>query len=151
LRGLQVWATAKQAQPVDTEAERGRQEARLGRLKDVCVLGDLSKEAYLAQRDQLKRELATLDVQARGDDGRVSRLAIFLASIAAAWDAATQEQRNWLVRQLFEEAVIQDKWATKVKPRPEFYGFLRWIMPSVKRCIELADPTGYHAASSIQR
>jgi len=65
---LQVRATAKQA--------------RLVRLKDVYVLGDLAKEAYLAQRDQLTREVATLDVQARGDDRLVSRPATFLASIA---------------------------------------------------------------------
>src|SRR5262249_40541744 len=59
----------------------------------------------------------------RGDDGRLSRLATFLASIAGAWDAATQEQRNRLVKQLFEEVVIQDKYVTKVKVRPELVGF----------------------------
>jgi hypothetical protein len=75
---LQAWAAAKQAQPIDTEAERKRLEAQLARLKDVYVLGDLSKEAYLAERERLKRELATLDVQTRGDDRRLSRLATFL-------------------------------------------------------------------------
>jgi hypothetical protein len=62
-------------------------------------------------------------VQTRGDDGRLSRLATFLASIASAWDAATQEQRNRLARHLFEEVVIEDTWVTKVKPRPELLGF----------------------------
>jgi hypothetical protein len=53
----------------------------------------------------------------------VSRLATFLASIASAWDAATQEQRNRLARLLFEEVVVQDKSVMKVKPRPELSGF----------------------------
>jgi hypothetical protein len=51
------------------------------------------------------------------------RLATFLASIVSAWDAATQEQRNRLVKQLFAEVVIQNKDVTKVKPRPELAGF----------------------------
>jgi hypothetical protein len=38
-------------------------------------------------------------------------------------DAATQEQRNRLAKQLFEEMVIQDKDVTKVKPCPELAGF----------------------------
>jgi hypothetical protein len=119
MRRLQSWATAQEAQSLDTEAERRRLTVRLARLKDIYLLGDLSKEAYLAEREQLKREMATLDVLTCGDDGRLSRLVMFLVNIATAWDAATYEQRNRLARQLFEEVVIQDKWVTKVKPRPE--------------------------------
>jgi hypothetical protein len=120
---LRAWATAEHTQPVDSEAGRRRLTTQLARLKDVYVLGDLSKEAYLAERERLKRELAMLEAQTHGDDGRLSRLATFLASIATAWDAATAEQRNRLVRRLFEEVVIQDKLVMKVKPRPELCGF----------------------------
>jgi hypothetical protein len=87
------------------------------------VLEDITRAEYLAEREKVKRALATLDGRATGADTRLAGLAGLLADVAAGWNAATPEQRNRLARLLFEEIVIDDNRIVAVKPRPELAGF----------------------------
>ena len=57
------------------------------------------------------------------------RLAAYLADVAQAWGAATPEERNRLARQLFAEAVIENRTVVAVKPRPDllpFFAGVKW-------------------------
>jgi hypothetical protein len=51
------------------------------------------------------------------------RLTGFLADLPSAWAVATPEERNRLARQLFAEAVIENRTVVAVKPRPELLPF----------------------------
>jgi hypothetical protein len=47
----------------------------LDRLKDLYMIGDMSKEAYLAERERVKQELAVLTVRDRGRNTQLGALA----------------------------------------------------------------------------
>ncbi len=53
----------------------------------------------------------------------LEKLATFLKDIMQAWDQASQEQRNRLVKCLLEAVWIKDKKVLAVTPQPEFEPF----------------------------
>lgn len=55
------------------------------------------------------------------------RLASFMANMAKAWKVATPEERNKLARQLFAEAIIENRTVVAVKPRPDPLPFFRAV------------------------
>ena len=62
------------------------------------------------------------------EDEKVKNLdevAHFLANMADAWKQATQEQRNKLAMNLFEQIRVEDKRVVFVKPRPELEPFFK--------------------------
>ena len=120
---LRATVTDEVAQATDTAEQRRRIEARLSRLRDLYLLGDLPKAAYLAERERLRRELAVLDTADEGDCDRLAGLAELIADVAKGWALATQEQRHRLAGMLFEEVVIDSEQVVAVKPRPELAPF----------------------------
>jgi site-specific DNA recombinase len=107
----------------DAATQRSRMEAQLARLKDLYVMGDIDRQSYLSERDELQRELALLDARERGNGTRLTGLATILNNVAAGWEAARPEQRNRMARLLFEEVLVNSKRIEAVKPRPELAGF----------------------------
>ena len=106
----------------DRAARRAQAEQRLARIKELFGWGDMEREVYLAERDRLQQELAIL----RDDDsagGVIEAAAMLLADIKAAWNDATQEQRNDLARLLFREIRIRDNEIVALVPAPEFVPF----------------------------
>jgi site-specific DNA recombinase len=51
----------------ESKGQRPQLEAQLKRLKDLFLMGDIEKAAYLSERDRLKRELALLAVRSTVD------------------------------------------------------------------------------------
>ena len=97
---------------------------RLQRLQEMYEWGHKNREQYLREYESVKAEIARMTPS--DERGReLERLAEFLGSVAAAWDAATQEQRNKLARSLFEEIWSEDATVAAVKPRPELEPFFR--------------------------
>ena len=84
--------------------------------------GDLTSEAYQAERDQLQRELAGLRT-ANEQAGLIGRAAAFLRDLPAAWDAATPEQRNQLARLIFASVEVRDDRVVAIEPQPDFAPF----------------------------
>jgi hypothetical protein len=76
--------------------------------------------ALMAEREDLPEESATSE-----DAGR--RLAKFLADLPSAWAVATPDERNRLARQLFGEAIIENRTVVAVKPRPELLPFFESV------------------------
>jgi DNA invertase Pin-like site-specific DNA recombinase len=108
----------------DTEKRRNDLLARLDRNKKLFRWGDISEQEYIAQKENIEKELRVLVLPQ--SDGRVlDKLASFLASVTQAWREATHEQRNALGRQLFDEIWLKDKQVIAVKPRPELEPFFR--------------------------
>jgi hypothetical protein len=108
---------------VDVTDQRNKLEAHLGRLKDLYLLGDITRAHYLAQCEQGKRDLAVLDAQDSGRTTRLQGLAELLADASRAWQIAEPTQRNKLAKLLFEEVVVHSERGAAVKPRPELAGF----------------------------
>ena len=106
----------------DTDSERTRLERRLDRMKELYGWGDITREQYLTERDAIHRGLQALE-PIQGHDRNLSELARFLANVADAWNAASQEQRNKLAHCLFQEVWIKDKEVVGVRPQTELRPF----------------------------
>jgi hypothetical protein len=59
-------------------------------------LGDLTRPNYLAQREQVRRELAMLDARDSGQATRLHGFAELLEDASPAWQIAEPAQRNRL-------------------------------------------------------
>ena len=91
-------------------------------MKELYEWGHKSREEYLADYTAIHHKLPELtptDVRPRA----LERLASLLKDIAAAWEQATQEQRNKLARYLFKEIWIKGKEVIAVRPQDELKPF----------------------------
>ncbi|MDP9356641.1 MAG: recombinase family protein [Chloroflexota bacterium] len=106
------------------DAERRRREidGRLGRIRELYAWGDLTREAYRAERERLEAERSGL--QGHGDLAVVlTRAAAFLRDLPAAWEAATAEERNDLARLVFASVEVVDDRVVAVVPQRDFAPF----------------------------
>jgi hypothetical protein len=58
-------------------------------------------------------------------EGVVGQLSAFLANISLAWEAPALKAGNRVARQLFSEAIIENRTVVVVKPRPELPPFVQ--------------------------
>ena len=106
----------------DTEAQRGRLQAALERLKDLYKWGDKKPEEYLAESQEIEEELDSFE-RPVSDDRSMDYLAQFLRDVASAWSEASEEQRNKLARVLFDSVWIENQKVLGVTPRSELKPF----------------------------
>ena len=99
-------------------------ENRLKRIKDLYGWGHLSKEEYLAEYEDIQRELKMLTPLSDKGEG-LDKLAHFLSNVSDAWNEATEEQRNKLANTLFERVWVEHNRVVEVKPRPELRQFFQ--------------------------
>ncbi len=78
-------------QNYDVEKEQKQLKARLDRAKELHSWGDIGRDKYLADENQIQSDLARL-APFKTSNGDWERLADFLANKVKAWDGATQEQ-----------------------------------------------------------
>ncbi len=123
---LHAWRRS-QSRSVDVAAERLRIQRKLDRLKDLYLEGDLDQTTWRAQKTALQEELATLPPEGDPDSEAGKRLAAFLGNVASAWRVATPEERNRLARQLFVEAIVENRTAVAVMPRPDVRPFFETL------------------------
>jgi DNA invertase Pin-like site-specific DNA recombinase len=121
----QILDTHKKLQEsYDVEKEQKQLQARLGRLKELYKWGDIGREEYHSEKDQIEGQLAKLTPFITSGEP-LKRLAEFLANVTIAWDKANNEQRNKLARCLLQEVWVKDKEVVAVKPQPEFEPFFK--------------------------
>ena len=109
----------------DTKGEEERLKASLKRLKDQYRWGHISRQEYLNEYRDTENTLRQL-VPAANRHDELEQLAHFLSSVAEAWKQANQEQRNRLIRVLFEEVKLDSGGrVVAVKPRAELEPFFR--------------------------
>ena len=106
------------------DAERRRREisGRIERIAEMYKWGDVTREAYRAERERLEAELATLRVATSQAEVLV-QAADFLKDLPTAWAAANPEQRNALAGLVFETIEIEDDRVVAVVPQPDFAPF----------------------------
>jgi site-specific DNA recombinase len=106
------------------EANRRELRARLRRVGDRYELGEISKSEYEARCAALQAEIGrseTEDTLAHPDV--LERLRGYLERVPAAWLDASPEQRQKLVRTLFEEIVVEGDRVVGAIPRGEYCPF----------------------------
>ncbi len=108
----------------NTDSERAKWEAQLERIRNLYKWGDISREDYLKEKEDIQKELKAF-APAESQAKNLDRLAGFLANVAHAWEEATGEHRNKLARSLFQEIWIKDKQVVAVKPQPELEPFFQ--------------------------
>lgn len=92
----------------EADSERASLKARMERLKKLFAWGDIAEDDYLQEKRRIERQLQSL--VPRDDYSQVlRRLTTFLRDVSRAWAEASQEQRNRLLRQLFDEVWIQGR------------------------------------------
>ncbi len=106
-----------------SQDRRGEIVNRLERIRELYKWGDLTREAYAAERDQLESELGSLSGTL--DRAKVlAQAAAFLRDLPAAWDAATPKERNALARLVFQSVEVTEDQVVAVVPQPDFAPFL---------------------------
>ena len=123
----------------DIEKHRTNLQNRLQRLQEQYEWGHVQKDEYLDKHVQIQRELDGL-TPAEADSRTLDRLANFLQNVSAAWQEATQEQRNRLAHTLFEEIIIDHNKVIGVKPRSELKPFFQ---------LSYEEHLNYHMRSGI--
>jgi len=111
----------------DVGKEQKQLQAALGRLRGLYKWGDIDRDEYQREKVQIESQLTRIiPFQQSGET--LQKLADYLISMPKAWDQATPEQRNKLIRLLFHEIWLKDKEVVAVKPQPEFEPFfeLNW-------------------------
>jgi site-specific DNA recombinase len=124
------WRRA-QSRVVGTADARIAIRRKLERLQEIYLDGDLDRAGYQERRGVLMGELADLPAGGDPDSDAGRQLAAFLADLGQAWPVATPGERNRLARQLFSEAVIENRTVVAVKPRPDllpFFEGVTWCM-----------------------
>ncbi len=106
----------------DVGKQRAVLEARLKRTKELYKWGHITQEEYLADYAGIQDGLKQL-TPVMSEEKLLEKLALFLKDICAAWQLATQEQRNRLATCLFEGVWIGNRKVVAVTPRPEFKPF----------------------------
>ncbi len=99
-------------------------QARSTRIKDLYKWGDITREDYLKERDDIQKQLQRLSPQ-EDQANQLQQLAHFLSNVADAWDEAAQEQRNKLAKTLFDQIWVEDGKIAAVKPRPQLEQFFK--------------------------
>ena len=124
----------------DTEKHKAALESRLERAKELYQWGHKSRDEYLADYEDIQKQLRLLSpIEVRDD--HLSKLAQFLANVAEAWDEANQEQRNKIAKILFEQILVENNKVVAVKPRPELEPFFKLNLECHSRDIA-SDPDG---------
>ncbi|MCC2626677.1 MAG: recombinase family protein [Thermomicrobiales bacterium] len=106
----------------DADRQRREIESKLERMADLYAWGDLTREAYLAERGRLQDRLTGLRGATEWSTA-LMRAAGFLRDLPAAWTAAKPEQRNDLARLIFQSIEVKDDRVVAVVPQPDFAPF----------------------------
>jgi len=110
---------------VNIEEQRLRLKANLERLKRQHRWGHVSDEEYHAEYKATERQLGQLP-PAEGNEEMLHQFARFLANAAYGWRESSQEQRNKIVRTLFEEIRLDSGGkVVAVKPQPKMEPFFK--------------------------
>jgi DNA invertase Pin-like site-specific DNA recombinase len=108
------------------DAERRRElTAQLERLRDLYVMGDITKPQYAMRRQMMEEELQRAKPPTDPD---LDRAHAILEDFARFWDAEPNPaERRKLLLSLFAQVWAKDNQIVAVKPRPEFARYFKAI------------------------
>ena len=126
VRRLRELATGATDATASYEEDRNRLEGQLERLKDLYVLGDLTKEEYSYRRQLLAQELAALEPPVVHN---AEEAAAALTNFGLFWEREQDAtKRNKLLRAIFESVTASDGRLVAVTPREAFLPYFQFAM-----------------------
>jgi hypothetical protein len=118
LRRLAASATPETA---DTVERRETLEEHLSRARDLYELGDLPRPEYMARRDAIHSELATLAPQPIPD---LDQARTVLEDFTIFWQHETNPNaKRHFLHLIFDGVWIEDSRIVAVQPKPSFLPF----------------------------
>jgi hypothetical protein len=111
----------------------------LERITERYTWGDLTREAYDADRDRLHADLSTVR-EANDSMSLITRAAAFLRDLTSDWAAATPDQRNALARLNFKKVEVEDDRVAAVVPKPDFAPIFVLTKDNEKGWLDAATP-----------
>jgi site-specific DNA recombinase len=110
---------AAQGEAAAVARQQARLAERLERLKDLYLLGDLARPAYLQERDRLQAQLAALTPPQQPD---LARAAALLQNLGALWGVATPAERRRIAHTLLNAVYLDADQGpvVAIAPKPEF-------------------------------
>ena len=126
-RVLELVATNNEREAI--EAERRRLQEKLRRLRVLFQEVEISEGEYRRERDRVRARLSELVIP---QEVEVLDAGVYLESVGALWEAATDEERRGIVRALFSGIWCDPraKVVTRWEVRPAFKPFFRLKKPS---------------------
>lgn len=103
------------------EKQRAKLKGELERLRVIFQLGDITEQAYRAERDRLRGALVELSPAQAFD---VERAAQVLQNFGELWQAATLAEREEIARSMIERIFVFCGKITALEPKPDFYPLL---------------------------
>lgn len=125
-RLVSLWL-ASQGQAPDVRAQRESVERRLQRLREVYLDEGMDRAEYQRRRTILFKEREALPAESSSNEEVAREIAKYLANLPTAWRHATPDEKNRIARQLFAQALIDNKMVVAVKPRPEMLPFFEGV------------------------
>jgi hypothetical protein len=114
---------AEAPETTDTAARRQELEERLTRTRDLYELGDLSRPKYIARRDAIHAELATLTPQPSLDLDHARQV---LEDFATFWQREHDPNaKRQFLHLIFDGVWIDDHRVVAVQPKPSFLPFFQ--------------------------
>jgi site-specific DNA recombinase len=138
-----IMALVRELRPAASSEAHERQEleARLERTKRLYQWGDIAEDEYRATKTEITRRLRALTPETEERD-RLAQLRAYLDELPRAWEDATQEQRNRLLRVLLETIWVANEKVVAVRPRPEFQPLFSVWYDSLSNSAGSGDPDG---------
>ena len=114
--------------PASETARRTRMSSQLERLKELYIIGDLTRDQYAYRRQVLQQEPASLQPPEVVD---VSEAAAALTNFGLFWEREHDPaERNKLLRIIFESVSQDDGHLVAVTPREAFLPYFMWATES---------------------
>ena len=141
-----ILALVRELRPEASNEARERQEleARLERTKRLFQWGDIDEAEYRATKDEITRRLRALTPEC-DERERLAKLRAYLNELPRAWEDATQEQRNRLLKVLLEAVWVENEKVVALRPRPEFQPLFAVYCDSLVNSAGSGDPDGHRS------
>jgi site-specific DNA recombinase len=124
-------STANGPESSETAGRRDSLEERLRRTRDLYELGDLTRPEYIARRDAINTELATLTADPVPDLDHARKV---LADFALFWQNETDpDARRHFLQLIFDNVWLDQDRIVAVQPKPSFLPFFQTKNRSPKR------------------
>ena len=113
------------------ENKRTALERAIKNLRKQHLWGDLSDEEYRREKRDLERQLSVVSHSAIPKDFiNLDRAVQLLSDFSSLWKqpAITDEQRELLIKEVFEETRLRGNTLVSIKPKPEYQPLFAYIV-----------------------
>ena len=120
-------------------------ESRLARLAELYELNDITREDYLARREELQNKRKTIETSR--PQPVFARQRTMLATLVDDWEYLAAEERKALVGEVFEEITASERGIEDFLPTETWKRYMRAVVPSDADRVPTERKTGLEPAT----